>query len=89
MSINDYYKKKHKPFKVYTNIYNGTFNIVMLNNTKKCKVDVYNILGVKLIDNNDVEGSTLIDLKNESNGIYIIIINVEGIFFIEKVILSN
>lgn len=58
--------------KIYPNPNNGIFTLSLSNITKKCNVEIYNILGENVLTETlcSTQGGKVVDLTNQPNGVY-------------------
>jgi uncharacterized repeat protein (TIGR03803 family) len=56
---------------VYPNPSNGTFTLSLLNSNETCKVEVYNVMGQQVMNEELIGKNTQIDLSNQSAGVYL------------------
>ncbi|HEY1048034.1 MAG TPA: PKD domain-containing protein [Bacteroidia bacterium] len=73
---------------VYPNPNNGTFT-VSNNSNSGMKVEVFNILGVKVLESNTDESSTVINLNDSARGIYLVKITINGVTSTIKITVTN
>jgi len=73
--------------KIYPNPTNGIFNIYLNNSTENTNVAIYNVVGNKVVEYNNVtENNLKINIKDFSNGVYFIKINSNNNEIISKII---
>ncbi len=73
---------------IYPNPNNGTFTISNSNNDGM-KIEVYNVLGSKVLSQTTTEDSTIINLGEVAKGIYLVKVTINGVVSTTKITVTN
>lgn len=85
-TIEDDQATKFVVFNIYPNPNNGQFNIELNNDEATALVEVYDMMGKKIMTQNNTNSNTLINIREQPKGIYLVKITVGNEVFNEKVI---
>jgi len=73
---------------IYPNPNNGTFTISNANSSAMT-IEVYNVLGSKVLSKTSESGSALINLNTESKGVYLVKVSINGVTTVNKITVTN
>lgn len=73
---------------IYPNPNNGSFTIKS-NSNSGMKIEVYNLLGSKVLSTNTIENNTVINLGDNAKGIYLVKVTINGVTTTTKVTVMN
>jgi len=73
---------------IYPNPNNGTFTISNANSIAMT-IEVYNVLGSKVLSKTSESGSALINLNTESKGVYLIKVSINSVTTVNKITVTN
>jgi len=73
---------------VYPNPNNGTFSVSNDNGTEM-KVEVFNILGVKVYSSVSEDGTMNVDMSDEARGIYLVKVTINGVTSVTKITINR
>jgi PKD repeat protein len=73
---------------VYPNPNNGTFTVTNADN-KAMKVEIFNVLGTKILSKSSVEGTMLLNLEDHAKGIYLVKVTIDGVTTTTKITVTN
>jgi hypothetical protein len=80
--------KANSNVNIYPNPNNGTFTISSTNNNGM-KIEVYNVLGSKVLSQTSTEDATVINLGDVAKGIYLVKVTINGVTSTTKITVTN
>lgn len=73
---------------IYPNPNNGLFEIKN-SDSKAMNVEIYNVIGTKVFSQHSDNGTLNVNLSNQSSGVYLVKVTIDGVTSVSKVTLAN